>query len=74
MGRESVIHDVSEALAYSPLGSVLEISAPLLKKQPQTHDIKTPKSGRMKSYDFLNFTLFFLNTVKINNSEYASAS
>ena len=49
MGLESVIHDVSEALAYSPLGSVLGLPAPLLKKQLQTHDIKTPKSGRMKT-------------------------
>ena len=30
-GLESVTQDVSEALAYSPLVSVLGISAPLLK-------------------------------------------
>ena len=31
-GLESVIQDVSEALAYSPLGSVLGLPAPLLKE------------------------------------------
>ena len=40
MGLESVIHDVSEALAFSPLGSVLELPAPLLKKLPRQMTLK----------------------------------
>ena len=47
MGRESVIH-VSEALAYSPLGSGAWTTSTTVKKQSQTYDIKTSKSGRMK--------------------------
>ena len=49
LGCESVIPDVSEALAYSPLGSVgTWTTSTTVKKQSQTHDIKTSKSGRMK--------------------------
>ena len=40
MGLESVIHDVIEALAFSPLGSVLELPAPLLKKLPRQMTLK----------------------------------